>query len=103
MDVDLGGEGAFLDFLRGGGFSWETKFVAFIRFMVEPDSTGASEVWRLRAEKWIGPPPDDHMVGAAIKRAETIGIIAKTGNHAAPRDRKSHASAKWEWRRTGKR
>ena len=99
LGIDPSGEEAFRTFLAAGTWSWRAKFVGFIRFMVEKGSTGSSDIWRLQAEKWIGPPWDDHVVGDAIKDAEAKLYIAKTGNHVAPRDRKSHASKKHEWTR----
>jgi hypothetical protein len=100
--LDVGGEAGFLGFLKSGGYGWDTKYVAFIKHMVPPGATGSSDVWRLQAERWIGPPDDPKIVGYAVARAERDGLIEKTGRHVAPRDRRSHASAKWEWRRTDK-
>jgi hypothetical protein len=103
-ELDLGldpkGEEAYLAFLRSGTWGWRAQFLGFIRYMVERGSIGSSDVWRLQAEKWIGPPWDPHVVGDTIKEAEDRGYIVKTGNHVAPRDRKSHASQKYEWTRT---
>jgi hypothetical protein len=83
-----------------GGFDWETKFMAYIRFAVEPGREALSEVWRVEAEKLFGPPPNDHVVGSVVLRAERDGLIKETGNWLRPRDKKSNASKKREWRRT---
>jgi hypothetical protein len=83
-----------------GGFDWETKFAAYVRFAVPPGAEGLSEVWRIEAERLIGPPPNDHVVGSVILRAAKQGLIKETGRLLAPRDKKSHTSKKREWRRT---
>jgi hypothetical protein len=108
MTFDLGaerdGEEAFLHYLAGGiTYSWTVRFVAFIHWMVKAGEVGSADIWRLRAEKWIGKPYPPNIVGTAILKAEEQGWIEKTGNHVAPTDPRSNDSQKWEWRRTRKR
>jgi hypothetical protein len=104
MGFDLGanveGEEALKHFLVGGTYDWETRLVAFIRYMVKPGTTGLGETWRHEARRWIGDPPSENVVGAAIRRAAERDLIIKTGRFIAPRDRKSHASQKAQWCRT---
>jgi hypothetical protein len=101
--LDIGAEGrgqeAYALFLRSGTWGWKTKFVGYIRYMVPRGSVGSADIWRLQAERWIGPPHPDKIVGSAVLQAEAQELIEKTGRHVAPRDSKSHDSQKFEWRR----
>lgn len=100
QSLELGEAGQFDRFVKGGTYSWETRFVAFIRYMIKAGETDTGETWRHQAAYSIGAPPTPNAVGAATLRAAKAELIEKTGRYVAPRDRASHGSRKPEWRRT---
>jgi hypothetical protein len=107
MTFDLGGksDGAKA-FQRAVASSrpWADCYEAYIIALPAGSDGGvAGEDWRLAAEKTIGPPPDDHVVGPVISKLRRTGDVEGTDVWRRPRDRKSKGSKKEVVRRTNKR
>ena len=95
-------KGAFARFCSSGTYSWAQKFEAWILYEVPYGESGGvgGEIWRIRFESGMGPPPDDHVVGPVIKRLRDGEFVEGTGEWKSPRDRKSKGSKKEIVRRT---
>ena len=96
FDVKIDREDAFR---RYDGRDWSTRFMAFLRYLINEGETGTAEHFRFKAERRIGKPHDDHLVGAVILRAAGEGLFERAG-HGRMRSKKAHGRETPLWRRT---
>lgn len=88
-------------FQRYDGRDWGTRFMAFLRYLTEPGDKGTGEEFRIKAERLIGPPPDDHIVGSIVLRAAGDGLLKRAG-YGRMRGKKAHGRETPLWERTAK-